>query len=44
MIIGVMSDMFGGTNQGILVLVTFLVISAALTATLPNTTIATDKS
>jgi MFS family permease len=35
-LVGFLSDMFGGTKQGILALVAFLIISAIITATLPK--------
>ncbi len=35
-LVGFLSDMFGGTRQGILALVAFLIISAIITATLPK--------
>lgn len=35
-LVGFLSDMFGGTKQGLLALVAFLIISAVLTATLPK--------
>ncbi|MDR3413248.1 MAG: MFS transporter [Formivibrio sp.] len=41
--IGLLSDAFGGTSQGILALSAFLVIAAVITATLPNTE-AADKN
>ena len=36
-LMGWLKDVFGGTDYGVLALVAFLVISAVITATLPNT-------
>jgi hypothetical protein len=35
--LGWLTDVFGGTDYGVLALVAFLVVSAVITTTLPNT-------